>query len=516
MQPLGNQPTLDIATASLTAGPEPVTQPASRSTAPVGEAPLATFGDYEILGEIARGGMGIVFRARQKRLHRIVALKMILAGHLAGETELKRFQSEAQAAAQLNHPGIVPIYEVGEEEGRHFFSMSLIEGESLQTRLKQGPLPPREAAQIVRSIAEAVEYAHRRGIVHRDLKPQNILLDLDGAPKITDFGLAKRIDRDDGLTTTGNILGTPGYMAPEQAEGRLHDVGPLSDVYSLGAILYATLTARPPFHAASALETLQQVIEEPPPPPQVVNPSVPTDLQSICLQCLEKDSARRYPSADALAKDLSRWLDGESILATGYSWKAALIRTLQRSRDDVKLRSWGSMLLAFAPIVGLAEVGIYAHARGGPPYPYHLALIIRGVQFLAMMGVFVAFRRAWQGTAAAAAEQMWSLWLAYLVGCNLIALSVFQLQPLIGPGQPVQVMAAYPYFAVLSGMLFIALGRGFWGFCYAFGLLFFALAILFPYCLLEAPLLFGGVWTLLLTLLGWRLRRLPDHREWST
>jgi predicted Ser/Thr protein kinase len=483
--------------------------PKSETVAAAADGPAPVdFADYQLLAEIARGGMGVVFRARQKSLNRLVAVKMILAGQLASPDSIKRFYSEAEAAAQLDHSGIVPIYEVGEHAGRHYFSMALVDGASLQARLSQGPLPAREAAQLVLKVAEAVAYAHSQGIVHRDLKPHNILLDRDGTPKVTDFGLARRLG-DEGLTATGEILGTPGYMSPEQASGKVRELGPLVDVYALGALLYAALTGRPPFQAATPLETMLQVLEEIPPPPKLLNSQVPEDLQAICLQCLEKNPQQRYRSASELAADLQRWLDGELVQATGRTWRAAMVRMLSRSRDDVKLQTWGNMLIAFAAITFCAEVGVYFHARGGPPYPTHWALIIRATQFAAMAAVFGIFRSAWRTTPTAAAEQMWSLWLGFLIACHLVVVAVFQLQAVLGPGRPVEVMACYPYFAILSGMLFVALGRSFWGYCYVIGGLFLLLGIVFPWMLPYAPLVFGGVWGAVLLLLGLRLRRLP-------
>jgi WD40 repeat protein/tRNA A-37 threonylcarbamoyl transferase component Bud32 len=273
------------------------------------------FGDYELLDEIARGGMGVVYKARQVNLKRVVALKMILAGQLASEQDVKRFYQEAEAAANLNHPGIVPIYEIGQHGGQHFFSMAFVEGDSLSKRVADGPLPPREAADLLRKVAVAVEYAHQRGVVHRDLKPANVLLDAQGEPIVTDFGLAKNTEGDRELTTSGQILGTPGYMPPEQAAGAAEKIGPPADIYSLGAILYCLLTGRPPFLAANVLDTLMQVLEKEPLPPRDVNPSVPRDLETICLKCLQKDRHKRYASAQALADDLGRWLHGEPILA---------------------------------------------------------------------------------------------------------------------------------------------------------------------------------------------------------
>jgi tRNA A-37 threonylcarbamoyl transferase component Bud32/ABC-type nitrate/sulfonate/bicarbonate transport system permease component len=273
------------------------------------------FGEYELLEEIARGGMGVVFKTRQVKLNRIVALKMILSGELAGEEEVQRFKTEAEAAANLDHPGIVPIYEIGEHNGQHYFSMGFVEGQSLADRVKEGPLPPREAAEIVKKVAEAVAYAHEKGVIHRDLKPANVLLDAKGEPKVTDFGLAKQVESESDLTRTGAVMGTPSYMPPEQAAGKTDKVGPRSDVYSLGAVLYCLLTGRPPFHAANTFETLKQVIEEPPVLPRRINSQVSRDLETICLKCMAKDPNARYPTATSLGADLNQFLIGGRIAA---------------------------------------------------------------------------------------------------------------------------------------------------------------------------------------------------------
>jgi serine/threonine protein kinase len=262
------------------------------------------FGDYELIREIARGGMGVVFEARQMSLNRKVALKMILAGQLANETDVKRFHTEAEAAANLDHPGIVPIYEVGQHRGQHYFSMGFIEGQSLSERLTHGPLPCRQAAALLVAVAEAIDYAHQCGVIHRDLKPGNILLDAKGNPRVTDFGLAKKIQGDSGLTGSGQVMGTPSYMPPEQAGGKRAAVGPAADVYALGATLYALITGRPPFQAATAMETVIQVLSDEPVPPRRLNGSIPRDLETICLKCLEKEPNQRYPGAAALAADL--------------------------------------------------------------------------------------------------------------------------------------------------------------------------------------------------------------------
>lgn len=324
-----------------------------------GSAPRR-FGDYELHEPLGRGGMGIVFRATQLRLKRTVALKMILAGQLSSTPEVERFKREAESAARLSHPAIVPIYEIGEHKGQHYFSMGYVEGGNLAERLRAGPLPPAEAARLVRQVAEAIQHAHDRGVVHRDLKPHNILLagtDDSGAPsdreaasearkprsastvptagrlassssatvlrsslepKVTDFGLARQLDSDSAMTRTGDVMGTPSYMAPEQAAGK-RDIGPLADVYSLGAVLYHALTGRPPFLAATAMETVRQVLEKDPVSLRHLNTAVPRDLDTICRKCLRKDPARRYPSAQSLADDLGRYLAGEPIVARPVS-----------------------------------------------------------------------------------------------------------------------------------------------------------------------------------------------------
>jgi WD40 repeat protein len=273
-------------------------------------------GDYELIEVLGRGGMGVVWRARQRRLNREVALKMIPAGEFAGPEAVRRFLNEAEAVAQLEHPHIIPIYEIGEVARRHFFSMRLVVGCSLADRLAQLPRPELpDAVAILIKVANAVHYAHQRGVLHRDLKPGNILLDAQGEPHVADFGLARRLEGESQLTLAGTILGSPAYMAPEQAAGQPDRVTTAADVYSLGAILFELLTGRPPFRGDTPLETLRRAAEQDPPRPRTLNPAVDHDLETISLKCLEKVPARRYASAEALAEDLERWRRREPITA---------------------------------------------------------------------------------------------------------------------------------------------------------------------------------------------------------
>jgi tRNA A-37 threonylcarbamoyl transferase component Bud32 len=274
-----------------------------------------TFGEYELEVEIARGGMGVVYKARQRRLNRTVAVKMILAGQLADQEDVRRFLSEAEAAAGLDHPGIVPVFESGEIDGQHFFSMGFVDGQSLAALLAAGPLTSRRAAELVVQVCDAVDYAHEQGVIHRDLKPGNILLDKGGHPRVTDFGLAKRVTGDHGLTRTGEALGTPSYMPPEQASGKIDVIGRPADVYAVGAVLYAALTGRPPFQAATPIDTLLQVLEQEPVSPRQLNADIPRDLETIVLKCLEKEPHKRYATARDLADELRRFLEGKPIQA---------------------------------------------------------------------------------------------------------------------------------------------------------------------------------------------------------
>jgi WD40 repeat protein/Flp pilus assembly protein TadD len=320
-------------------------------------APMPRVPGFDVLGELGRGGMGVVYKARQVELKRIVALKMILAGAHAGAGALRRFQTEAEAVARLQHPNIVQIYEIGRHEDLPFFALEFVEGGNLHQKLARTPQPANEAAGLIETLARAIHVAHQRGIVHRDLKPANILLTSDGQPKISDFGLAKQLDEDSGQTHTGQVMGTPSYMSPEQAAGRIQEIGPLTDVYALGAILYEMLTGRPPFKGANARETLDQVCFQEPVAPTLFQPKLPRDIDTICLKCLRKEPSQRYASAQALAEDLRRFLAGEPILARPVSaWQRAL-KWARRRPALAGLFLTAAGLLFVATIAAFALVG---------------------------------------------------------------------------------------------------------------------------------------------------------------
>src|SRR5512132_1505136 len=296
-------------------------EPLVRTTAKAfGSKLLGELGDYELLDEVGRGGQGVVFRARQRSLNRIVALKVIGLGQWATKAHLKRFRLEAEAAASLDHPCIVPIYEVGERDGQCYFSMKFVEGGQLDEVVKDAPMSIRQAVELIAKVARTVDYAHEHGILHRDIKPGNILLDAKGEPHLTDFGLARLVESESTVTRTLEVLGTPSYMAPEQAAGNNTKVTGTTDVYGLGAVLYQLLTGHPPFAGGTTYETIKLLLETEPRLPRLWNPKVDRDLSTICLKCLEKDPQRRYSSALALAEDLERWLRHEPIraLRTGF------------------------------------------------------------------------------------------------------------------------------------------------------------------------------------------------------
>jgi eukaryotic-like serine/threonine-protein kinase len=320
------------------------TAPPTRAATMLGEV-----GDYELLEEIGRGAQGVVFRARQKSLNRTVALKVITLGQWASKAHLKRFRREAEAAASLDRPSIVPIYEVGERDGSCYFSMKFVEGGQLDEVVRRTPMPIRQAVELIAKVARTVHYAHEHGILHRDIKPGNILLDAKGEPHLTDFGLARLVESESSVTQTLDVLGTPSYMAPEQAVGNNAAVCSATDVYGLGAVLYQLLTGHPPFAGGTTYETIKLLEDTEPRSPRLWNPKIDRDLSTICLKCLEKDPKRRYSSALALAEDLERWVKHEPILARRTGIFSRGKKWMQRNPTSALL---AASLIALAAAAG--------------------------------------------------------------------------------------------------------------------------------------------------------------------
>ena len=452
-------------------------------------------GDFELLEEIGRGGMGVVYRATQISLNRAVALKMILPGRLASATDLSRFRAEAEAAGKLKHPHVVSVHEVGELDGQPFFSMPLIEGTTLAKRLADGPLSSRETAELLLPICRAVAEAHRLGILHRDLKPSNILIDHEGRPYVTDFGLAKRLhdaqrsrlaprgepkrdqpsecsnaapseslkvekpssmqlrlaERGDDvdsithLTATGAVLGTPSYMAPEQAAGQRGEVGPGSDVYSLGAILFAMLTGRPPFQAASPVDTILQVLEQDPIPPRVLNPNADPDLELIALKCLQKPSDLRYATADALADDLQAFLAHEPISARSGHFSQILSRAFRETHHAVVLQNWGLLWMWHAVVIFLMSVLTNVLLLSG----VKSRLVYPGL-WVVLLGIWAACfwslrRRA--GPITFVERQIAHIW----AGSMIASAGLYVVEWSLG----LDVLSLSPVLGLISGMVFL-------------------------------------------------------------
>ncbi|MEX0687072.1 MAG: serine/threonine-protein kinase [Pirellulales bacterium] len=434
-------------------GSEP-TPAAANAVAPLppggfipGVTPLpAEFDDYELLEEIGRGGMGVVYRARQTSLDRTVAVKMLLRRDLASAADLVRFRSEAEAAARLDHPGIVSIFEVGEYGGHPFYSMRFIEGTTLAKRLAAGQVSAREAAATLAQVAEAVDAAHHRGVLHRDLKPSNILIDTSGMPHVSDFGLAKRIAEDQNVTHTGAILGTPCYMSPEQAAGSRGDVGPTSDVWSLGAILYQALTGRPPFQGSSPMDTLLAVLESDPPVPRSIAPGVDRDLELITLKSLQKPQDLRYASAADLAADLRAFLAGEPVAARRGGLGDLVSRIFRETHHAIVLENWG-LLWMWHSVVILAlcvVTDVLAWQHGVSRWPY---LVLWGGGLAIWAPIFWALRHR-TGPVTAVERQIAHVW----GGSVLASVLLFWVEALLD--QPVLTLS--PVLALLAGLVFFA------------------------------------------------------------
>jgi serine/threonine protein kinase len=469
---------------------------------------LPVIDGYEIGELLGRGGMGLVFKATQKALKRHVALKIIVSGAHAGSEERARFRTEAEAVARLHHEGIVQIYEVGEQAGCAYLALEFISGGSLAQQLDGTPMQQRRAAQLVLDLARAVQHAHEQGIIHRDLKPANVLLTETGVAKIADFGLAERLDVEQGQTHTGAVLGSPSYMAPEQAAGQVRSIGPTTDVYALGAILYELLTGRAPFVGASFVETLDQVRENDPAPPQLLQPKVSADLATIAVKCLEKNSAHRYPSAAALADDLGRFLHGEAITARHMTFLDQTTRLLRRSELDVNWGAWATLTLCLAPLPLLAQVALFVFFRHRPEYPpaaVGLSLVTAAVMLSSIFGKRAKLR----AIVPTQRLRYMSTWLGHFIGMLLLAIAYLRSTH---PTTPEEWFVIYSLWLVLVGCTFFSLGANA-GILYVTGSLCFLLAVLTPLMAFYMPLVVGALMSLNMATLGFLLRRVAQDAK---
>ena len=404
------------------------------------------FADYELIREIGRGGMGIVYEARQISLNRTVAIKMILRGTLASEADHERFRAEAEAAARLDHPGIVPVYEVGEQDERAYFCMKYVKGQTLSEILAEGPMRPREAARILSAVSRAIHFAHEHGVLHRDLKPSNIVIDPEGQPHVMDFGLAKQVSDSASLTRTGAVLGTPAYMAPEQAAGARGDVGPVSDVYSLGSILYHMLTGRPPFQARTPVDTVLKLLEQDAVPPRVVNPDADRDLEMIAVRCLQKPADLRYASAQALADDLDAYLNDEPISARSGRMAQVVARMFRETHHAPILENWGLLWMwhSLALFITCLMTNTL-HLLGDTDRWHYAALWTVGLG--AWAGVFWTLRNR-MGPVTFVERQIAHVWAGSMISVALL----FPLEAWLG--EPV--LRLSPVLGLISGMVFLA------------------------------------------------------------
>lgn len=476
----GNDATLDL---PLRAADDVLVQNSSGSSGTLSGALPREFGDYQLLNELGRGGMGIVYQARQHSLRRNVAIKMLLRREFASPDDLARFQAESTSAARLDHPHIVPVYEVGECQGQPYFSMKYVEGTTLADRLAAGPLSSREAAQLMAPICRAIHYAHQRGVLHRDLKPSNILLDRDGRPHVTDFGLAKRLTTDDTLTGTGMIVGTPSYMAPEQAAGNRGQIGPASDIYGLGTILYQAITGRPPFQAASPVDTVLMVLEQDPLPPRLLNAKVDRDLELVVLRCLQKPIDLRYASAAALADDLVAYLGGEPVAARSGGFSQVLGRLFRETHHATVLENWGLLWMWHSVVLLVICLATnWFQWRGlRSAWPY---LMLWTVGLGTWAAIFWALRRR-AGPVTFVERQIAHIWASSVLCSTLL----FGVEVLLG----LPVLALAPVLALIGGIDFFIKAGILSGAFYVQAAAMFATAFLMAWLPSVAHTIFGVV-----------------------
>ncbi len=491
--------------------------PAGHGGSPRQEHWPRRFGDYELLEKLGQGGMGVVYKAWHRTLKRTVALKTILRGDRATAADLARFRAEAESTARLDHPNIVAVYEAGECEGLPYFSMRYVEGQTLAALLDAGPMRPRDAAGLLAAISRAVDFAHRKGILHRDLKPSNVLIDAEGTPHVSDFGLAKRVAGPEdlpvasGLTLSGAIVGTPAYMAPEQVSGRRGTPSPASDVYSLGVILYEMMTGRPPFQAPTPVDTLLLVLDQEPVQPRLLNPKVDADLELICLKCLQKQPDLRYQSAGELAADLEAYLNGETLsVRSGGLWGLVglLNRMLSETHHAVVLENWGLLWMWHSVTVFLMCVLTNSMFWLEVREPLWYLLIWGGGLFV-WGSIFWSLRKR-GGPVLFVERQVAHVWGAAVLG----TISVFVIEILLK--QPVLTLS--PILAVLAGATFMAKAGMLSGSFYISAACLYLTAIPMALWPSFGPLMFGFVSALCFFIPGLkyhrqRLRSLREQAE---
>ncbi len=473
-------------------------------------------GDYLLLEEIGRGGMGIVYRAEQQSLGRTVAVKLLIRGPLASPQDEIRFRAEAAAAGSLDHPHIVPVYEVGEHDGRAFFSMKLVPGQTLAACLLQGPIAPRKAASILLQVARGVAFAHRAGLLHRDLKPSNILIDPQGQAHVTDFGLAKQLADPVSLTRSGTVLGTPAYMAPEQAAGNRGTVGPASDVYSLGSILYHMLTGQPPFQGSSPMDVLLQVLEQDPPPPRQVYARVDRSLEMIALRCLQKPVDLRYESADDLAHDLQAYLSDEPLSAQSGRFSQIIGRLFRETHHAAILENWGVLWMWHSLallIVCLATNGLFR--LGDTNRAHYFTLWTVGLGTWA--AVFWALRRR-RGPVTFVERQIAHAWAASMIGSAML----FPVESMLG----LPVLTLSPVLALLAGAVFLTKAGTLSGAFYGQAVILFATAVPMSLWPQWAHVIFGVISALCFFVPGLKYERqrradrtgaaIPPEKSWKS
>ncbi len=474
------------------------------SAAPTG------FADYEDLTEIGRGGMGVVYRAHQRSLNRDVALKMMVRGVFASPDDLRRFRTEAESAAKLTHPHIVSVYEVGEQAGLPYFSMQLIDGETLAERISRNPLAPREAAALLIPVCRAIAYAHRSGVLHRDMKPSNILLDRSNHPYVSDFGLARIVQKAQGLqplgvalTQSGAILGTPGYMAPEQAVGDPRQIGPATDIYSLGAVLFAMLTGRPPFQCASPADAVIMALEHEPPPPRLLNPAIDVDLEMIVLKALQKPADLRYSTADELADDLQAFLNHEPVQARSSRLADVLSRAFRPTHHAGILRNWGLLWMwhSLVLLVLCLTTNLMQYQQVASRLPYF------GLWTIGLGAWALAFwkMRHRAGPVTFVERQIAHLWAASMASSSML----FLIEALLG----LPVLSLSPVLALFAASVFIGKAGVLSGEFYIQAIVMFLCAIpmaLFPHVGIT---LFGIASALTFFIPGWKFHRELKSRQ---